>query len=87
MTEQLKVPTQPRLPQSYEDRLTAMSSKDLQKECRRLVNKPKLEGAEALILLVTIFNDFPNGNDPYILDHHSMKNKALELKERRPRHA
>lgn len=73
MTEETKVPniaaSPSKPPLSDEARFAALSQKGLVDECRWLTHKPKMEGAEAIIVLVSLLKSLPSGDDPYVLRH------------------
>lgn len=77
MTEETKAPNivlpSPKPPLSDEARFATLSQKSLVDECRRLTHKPKMEGAEAIIVLISLLKSFPSGDDPYVLRHVARK--------------
>lgn len=83
MTEEQKVPTPVTTnfnpPMTFEAQIPRMSWGQLKGECRKLARRPKLEGAEATVLSVAVFNDVLNINDPYCAQQKNQTKKTYDL--------
>ena len=88
MDGELKIPivvTPPpiKIKLTYEQRLEKMTDEELARETDRISRDPKtnkLAGAYADVILLTIFKRHNKGNDPYMLDSHSITEPFFEIR-------